>query len=91
MKGYYRKGLVQTAMKEYHKAITTFEAGLKLDPEDNGCKEGLRQTMQRINAVRTPAAGAAAGAVCCVVVPCAVMCGLALCCCAVLVRGSLRA
>lgn len=49
VKGHYRLGMVRMALKEYHKAIAAFEAGLKLNPEDPGCKDGMRQTIQRIN------------------------------------------
>ena len=33
-------------------AIATFEAGLKIAPEDPGCKDGLRQVHVRIQRVR---------------------------------------
>jgi len=35
-------------MKEYHKALDTYEKGLKLDPENKDCKEGKIKTMQTI-------------------------------------------
>lgn len=36
-------------MKEYHKALKAFEEGLKLDPENQECKEGLYKTRQLIS------------------------------------------
>lgn len=35
-------------MKEYHKALETYEAGLKRDPSDNFCKEGVQKTQASI-------------------------------------------
>lgn len=35
-------------MKEYHKALETYEQGLKIDPNDNFCKEGLTKTQNAI-------------------------------------------
>ena len=32
VKAYIRKGLLQTQMKEYHKALETYDKGLKIDP-----------------------------------------------------------
>ena len=35
-------------MKEYHKALESYEAGLKRDPEDKFCKEGAEKTQAAI-------------------------------------------
>jgi len=35
-------------MKEYHKALDSFDKGLKLDPENKDCKEGKQKTMAAI-------------------------------------------
>ena len=36
-------------MKEYHKAMESYKAGLAIDSENTTCKEGLRKVMQLIN------------------------------------------
>lgn len=48
-KGYSRKGHLQFFMKEYDKAMETYEAGLKHDPENAELKEGLIRCIQAIN------------------------------------------
>ncbi|KAG7671793.1 putative Hsp70-Hsp90 organizing protein 3 [Nannochloris sp. 'desiccata'] len=48
-KGYSRKGHLQFFMKEFDKAITTYETGLKHDPENAELKEGLMRCVQAIN------------------------------------------
>lgn len=35
-------------MKEYHKALEVYEAGLKKDPNDKLCEEGVRKTQSAI-------------------------------------------
>ena len=50
-KGYSRKGHLQYFMKEYSKAMATYEAGLKnSDPENQELKDGLRRCVMAINA-----------------------------------------
>jgi len=41
IKAWVRKGLIHHGMKEYHKAIETFEKGLKIDPENAELKDSL--------------------------------------------------
>jgi stress-induced-phosphoprotein 1 len=41
IKAYGRKGNIHFSLKEYHKAISAFEKGLKLDAENVECKEGV--------------------------------------------------
>lgn len=48
-KGYSRKGHLQYFMKEYDKAIETYQEGLKHDPENHELKEGLMRCVQAIN------------------------------------------
>ena len=35
-------------MKEYHKALDSFDKGLKLDPENKDCRDGKQKTMAAI-------------------------------------------
>lgn len=48
-KGYSRKGHLQYFMKEYNKAMTTYEEGLKQDPGNTELKDGLMRCVQAIN------------------------------------------
>jgi len=48
-KGYTRKGAVQFFMKEYDKAIKTYEEGLKHDPENSELQEGIKRCVEMIN------------------------------------------
>jgi stress-induced-phosphoprotein 1 len=54
-------------MKEYDKALATYEAGLKHDPDNAELKDGLMRTLQAIDRI-------AHGALRCVA--CAVRCAL---------------
>ncbi|EMS56336.1 Heat shock protein STI [Triticum urartu] len=48
-KGYTRKGAVQFFMKEYEKAMETYQAGLKLDPNNQELLDGIRRCVEQIN------------------------------------------
>ena len=48
-KGYSRKGHLQYFMKEYAKAMQTYEDGLKHDPESQELKDGLKRCVIAIN------------------------------------------
>jgi stress-induced-phosphoprotein 1 len=48
IKAYPKKGDCHFAMKEYHKALETYEAGLKIDSANELCKEGLMKTQRAI-------------------------------------------
>ena len=48
-KGYSRKGTVQFFMKEYNKAMETYQLGLQKDPENQELKDGLNRCIQKIN------------------------------------------
>ena len=47
-KGYSRKGHLQFFMKEYEKALETYDTGLKHDPTNSELKEGRQRTMQAV-------------------------------------------
>jgi stress-induced-phosphoprotein 1 len=49
VKAWARKGDIEFAFKEYHKALDSYKQGLELDPDNAACKEGLRKTTQQIN------------------------------------------
>jgi len=48
-KAWARKGDIEFAFKEYHKAMESYKKGLELEPENAACKEGLRKVTQQIN------------------------------------------
>ncbi|KAL3645344.1 Hsp70-Hsp90 organizing protein 3 [Castilleja foliolosa] len=48
-KGYTRKGAVQFFMKEYEKALETYQEGLKLDPRNQELLDGVRRCVEQIN------------------------------------------
>lgn len=48
-KGYSRKGAVQFFMKEYDKALETYQEGLKLDENNQELLEGVRRCVGQIN------------------------------------------
>ncbi|KAI3756512.1 hypothetical protein L1987_56333 [Smallanthus sonchifolius] len=48
-KGYTRKGAVQFFMKEFDKALETYQEGLKHDPQNPELLEGVRSCIQQIN------------------------------------------
>ena len=62
-KGYSRKGHLQYFMKEYEKALETYDTGLKHDPGNSELKEGRQRAMQAAAQVR---AGSSAVSVRCV-------------------------
>ncbi|CAA6666818.1 unnamed protein product [Spirodela intermedia] len=48
-KGYTRKGAVQFFMKEYDKALETYQEGLKHDPSNQELLDGVRRCVEQIN------------------------------------------
>ncbi|XP_062074082.1 hsp70-Hsp90 organizing protein 3 [Humulus lupulus] len=48
-KGYTRKGAVQFFMKEYDKALETYQQGLKHDPQNQELLDGVRRCVDQIN------------------------------------------
>ena len=51
VKGYSRKGALQFFMREYDKALATYEAGLKHDADSEELAEGVRRCVAAINRV----------------------------------------
>ncbi|KAJ3680301.1 hypothetical protein LUZ60_016579 [Juncus effusus] len=49
VKGYTRKGAVQFFMKEYDKAVETYQEGLKYDPSNQELSDGIRRCVEQIN------------------------------------------
>ncbi len=47
-----RKGHLQFFMKEYDKALETYEAGLKHDPDNAELKEGIARCIDAVNKAR---------------------------------------
>mmetsp|Transcript_16735 Transcript_16735/g.37030 ORF Transcript_16735/g.37030 Transcript_16735/m.37030 type:complete len:567 (-) Transcript_16735:228-1928(-) len=48
VKAHHRKGTCHLLMKEYHKALKAFEAGLAIDADNEPCKKGKAQVMATI-------------------------------------------
>ena len=48
-KAWGRKGDIEMVYKEYHKAMESYKKGLKIDPQNATCKDGLRKVTQQIN------------------------------------------
>ncbi|XP_027181148.1 hsp70-Hsp90 organizing protein 3-like [Coffea eugenioides] len=49
VKGYTRKGAAQFLMKEYEKALETYQEGLKLDRNNQELLDGVRRCVEQIN------------------------------------------
>lgn len=48
VKAWAKKGDIEFFMKEYHKAVESYKAGLEIDPANSACKQGLDKTMRQI-------------------------------------------
>ncbi|CAN0908605.1 Hsp70-Hsp90 organizing protein 3 [Linum grandiflorum] len=48
-KGYTRKGAIQFFMKEYEKAMETYQEGLKHDPRNPELLDGVRRCVEQLN------------------------------------------
>ncbi|XP_073153546.1 hsp70-Hsp90 organizing protein 1-like [Henckelia pumila] len=48
-KGYTRKGAIQFFMKEYQKALETYQEGLKHDPQNQEFLDGIKRCVEQIN------------------------------------------
>lgn len=48
VKAIARKGAIEFFMKEYHKALDTYQAGLEIEPDHAECKQGLQRTANKI-------------------------------------------
>ena len=51
VKAYTRKGAIEFLMKDYKKALDTYGSGLRMEPENQECKDGLERTAAAINEV----------------------------------------
>ncbi|CAN4077912.1 unnamed protein product [Withania somnifera] len=49
VKGYTRKGAVQFFMKEYEKALKTYQEGLKHDPQNHELLDGVKRCAEQIS------------------------------------------
>jgi len=49
VKGYTRKGAIQFFMREYNKALETYDKGLKFDENNQEIQEGIKRTIQAAN------------------------------------------
>lgn len=49
VKAWAKKGDIEFFMKEYHKALDSYRAGLQIEPENALCKQGLQKTFAQIN------------------------------------------
>jgi len=49
VKAWAKKGDIEFFMKEYHKAMDSYKAGLQLDPDNSLCRQGLQKTNQKVN------------------------------------------
>merc|ERR1712048_366991 len=49
VKAWTRKGDIEVLMKENHKAMESYKNGLKFEPDNIACKEGLRKVTTMIN------------------------------------------
>jgi len=48
-KAWARKGDIEMAFKEYHKAMESYKKGLEIDSDNAACKEGLQKVTVQIN------------------------------------------
>jgi stress-induced-phosphoprotein 1 len=49
VKAWAKKGDIEFFMKEYHKALDSYRAGLQIEPENSLCKQGIQKTMSQVN------------------------------------------
>jgi len=49
VKAWAKKGDIETYMKEYHKALDSYKAGLQIDPANTLCKQGISNVTMKIN------------------------------------------
>ena len=48
VKAWAKKGDIEFFLKEYHRAIDSYKAGLQIDPDNKLCKDGLSKVMMKI-------------------------------------------
>jgi stress-induced-phosphoprotein 1 len=56
-KAYGRKAQCHVQMKEYHKAMESYEKGLKIDPNSKELMEGKAQTLYKIQTQASSSGG----------------------------------
>lgn len=50
VKAWAKKGDIEMYMKEYHKALDSYRAGLQIEPDNSLCKQGIAKVTEKINA-----------------------------------------
>ena len=53
VKAWAKKGDIEFFMKEYHRALDSYKAGLQLEPDNALCTRGLSKTMAQINSTQS--------------------------------------
>lgn len=53
VKAWAKKGDIEFFMKEYHKALDSYKAGLQIEPNNALCTKGLQKTMSQINSFQS--------------------------------------
>jgi stress-induced-phosphoprotein 1 len=48
VKAWAKKGDIEVYMKEYHKAMDSYKAGMQIEPDNSLCKAGLQSVMTKI-------------------------------------------
>lgn len=48
VKAWAKKGDIEFFMKEYHKSLDSYKAGLQIEPDNSLCKQGMTKTMAKI-------------------------------------------
>ncbi len=48
VKAWAKKGDIEFFMKEYHKSLDSYKAGLQIEPDNALCKQGMAKTMSKI-------------------------------------------
>lgn len=54
VKAWAKKGDIEFFMKEYHKAMDSYRAGLQIEPDNSLCKQGIQKTIEKINSSSGP-------------------------------------
>lgn len=49
VKAWAKKGDIETFLKEYHKAMDSYKAGLAIEPDNALCKQGLQAVLVKVN------------------------------------------
>lgn len=49
VKAWAKKGDIEFVMKEYHKALESYQKGLALEADNGLCRSGLSKTMAKVH------------------------------------------